>query len=116
MSQSVIFTSGVLILVESDTQNKWWKANPWQSKEFIKAMEFGTTKSMGYPNPITYSEIFSYNTFNYRFIIKNDWGPCYIHNMTTGKERRVLYYDIPFISESITQDDNNPTISKVTFI
>ena len=116
MSQSVTFSSGILILIESDTPNKWWKAKQWQSIEFIKAMEFGTMKTMGFPNPITYSKTFSYNTFDYRFIIKNDWGPCSIHNMTTGKERRVLYLDIGNTSNETYNVPNNPAISKVTFI
>ena len=67
---TTIFTNGYLILVEGDNSDKsiWYKAKEWQISEFMKAMEFGTMKSMGMPNKISYSIPFKYDTFNYRFI------------------------------------------------
>ena len=57
-------------------------------------MKFGTMKSMGYPNPLTESEIFSENGYNYQFEIHNDWGPCYIKNLDTNKKRQITYHSI----------------------
>ena len=93
---TTIFTNGYLILVEGDNSDKsiWYKAKEWQISEFMKAMEFGTMKSMGMPNKISYSMPFKYDTFNYRFIIENDWGPVYIHNMDSDKKRRIHYFEI----------------------
>ena len=103
------FTNGLLILVEGDTPNKteWFQAYEWQATEFIKVMRFGEMKSMGYPNIEELSKPFTYRTYEYRFIIKNDWGPCFLHNMTTGKQREVQYFQIGLESNSI---------SKTTFI
>ena len=78
---SKTFKSGYMIYVQTDkpTGDEWWKATKWQEEEFMKAMEFGTMKSMGAPNPITESEPFKCkeNGFNYKFIILNDWGPVF---------------------------------------
>ena len=97
MSTTPSFSNGILILVEGDKPNQmqWWIANKWQSSEFIKAMHFGTMKSMGgYPVPIEYTKPFTVNNFTYRFIIENEWGPCYLHNMTTNKKRRIKYINL----------------------
>ena len=32
--------------------------------------------------------------YGYRFIIENDWGPVYIHNMDSDKKRRIHYFEI----------------------
>ena len=91
---SLTFTDGLLILIEGDTKNQWWKAMKWQSEQFIEDMEFGTMKSMGFPNEIKYCKPFKHGNYLYRFIIKNDWGPCYIENMITKKRRRILYFSV----------------------
>jgi hypothetical protein len=94
MSKDKIFTDGLLILVESNEKNKWFLAKKWQSKKFIEVMRFGSMKSMGSPNPLTESEIFSHNGYNYQFEIHNDWGPCYINNISTNKKRQITYHNI----------------------
>lgn len=95
------FTNGLLILVEGDISERskdaktiWHTAFEWQAREFIKAMEFGTMKSMGIPNPLIYSNTFKNNGFSYRFNIHDDWNPVYIENLTTGKKRRIQYFYI----------------------
>lgn len=90
------FTDGILILIEGDLPDKteWYEAHQWQAEHFIQAMRFGTMKSMGYPTPKEKTHPFSYGVYKYQFIIYNDWGPCYIHNMTTGKQREVQYFEI----------------------
>ena len=81
---------GMQVFVEADISGYWWDAKSWQKREFIKAMKFGTMKSMGAPNPLTETEQFkcSENGFTYRFIIINDWGPVYIENMDTKKKEK----------------------------
>ena len=108
---SVSFSNGMLILVEGDKPNKtqWWKANGWQSTEFIKAMCFGTMKSMGgYHVPTEYTTPFEINNFTYRFIIENEWGPCYIENMTTTKKRQIIYTELGTYKDS----NHNIIVSK----
>ena len=90
---SLTFTEGLLILVEGDNNN-WYNARDWQAKEFIEAMKFGTMKSMGQPMPRTETEPFNKNGYRYQFIILNDWGPCFIKNINTGKEREIIYLRI----------------------
>ena len=51
-------------------------------------MEFGTMKSMCYPNPLVVSDMFTNEGYRYHFIIENDWGPCSIKNLDTGKIRK----------------------------
>ena len=34
---SVTFSSGIIVLVESDDKNEWWLAKDWQAQEFIKS-------------------------------------------------------------------------------
>ena len=107
----ISFSNGMLILVEGDKPNKtqWWKANVWQSSEFIKAMRFGTMKSMGgYPVPTEYTTPFEINNFTYRFIIENEWGPCYIENMTTTKKRQIIYTELGTYKDS----NHNIIVSK----
>ena len=88
------FTSGMLLLVEGDRKDTWYLAQDWQHEEFIKAMEFGTMKTMGAPNPQTFTEKFTKNSFNYRFEILNDWGPVYLINLDTNKKRQIKYFNI----------------------
>ena len=95
MSQNNVYPSGYLVLVEGD-KDEWYRAFEWQKKEFIKAMDFGTMKSMCYPNPITKSKPFKCeeNGFNYRFIIIDDWGPVFMENMDTKKKREIKYIQL----------------------
>jgi hypothetical protein len=90
---SLTFSEGLLILIEGDNNN-WYNARDWQAKEFIEAMKFGTMKSMGHPNPRTETDIFKIGRFKYQFIILNDWGPCYLKNIDTGKEREIKYLEL----------------------
>ena len=59
MSQNNVYPSGYLVFVEGDKE-EWFQAFEWQKNEFIKAMKFGTMKTMCYPNPITKSKPFKY--------------------------------------------------------
>jgi hypothetical protein len=90
----VVCTSGCLIFIKGDKPDEWFSALPWQQEKFMEVMRFGTTKSMCYPNPITLTKPFTKGSFNYRFKIINDWNPCYLMNMTTGKEREVKYFKL----------------------
>ena len=87
-------TSGLMILVEGDEPDEWFSAIEWQRRRFLEVMRFGTMKSMGQPNPKEETDIFKHGNFEYRFIIYDDWGPCFIKNMTTGKEREIIYKEI----------------------
>lgn len=93
---SETFKSGYMVFIQSDKLegDEWWKAKEWQKTEFMKAMEFGTMKSMCYPNPVTVTEPFKCeeNGFTYKFIILDDWGPVYLENIDTGKQREVKYF------------------------
>mgnify|MGYP004006334515 CR=1 FL=1 len=107
---SIAFSGGIIVLVESDNEKEWWLAKDWQAQEFIKAMEFGTMKSMGgYPVPIEYTTPFTVNTFTYRFIIENEWGPCYIENMNTTKKRQIIYTELG----KFTDSNHNTIISNI---
>ena len=103
------FTDGLIILVESDKKGEWWSALKWQQDEFIKAMRFGTMKSMCFPNPIEYSDKFKHDSMEYRVIIENDWGPCWIENLTTKKKRRIQYFELGNIYKK-TNFDNPPEV------
>ena len=96
--KSLTFSNGYLIFVEGDNPNglEWWLAKDWQKQEFMKAIQFGTMKSMGQPHPVTKSEPFRCmdNGFTYRFIILNDWEPVYLENMDTKKQREIKYIDL----------------------
>ena len=87
-------TEGLIILVKGDRRDEWFTAYDWQATEFIKAMEFGTMKSMGYPNPRTESKPFKHYGIQYKFIIIDDWGPCYLKNMDSGFEREIKYFEL----------------------
>ena len=53
-------------------------------------------KSMCYPNPVTESDPFKCdeNGFTYKFIILDDWGPVFLENIDTGKQREVKYFHL----------------------
>ena len=87
------FGNGYLVFVEGDN-NDWWNALSWQKEEFIKFMAFGTMKTMSIPNEITYSNTFKKNGFTYRFIVINDWGPVYLENINTKKQREFKYVEL----------------------
>ena len=92
----VTLTSGTVVFVEADEKNKWWLAEDWQTTRFLEAIQFGTMKSMGglYSEVEEITKEFKHNGFNYHFIIKNHWGPCYIKNLTTGKTRELQYFHL----------------------
>ena len=97
MPSTIRITEGMIILVESDTKREWWVAQDWQSERFIKAMEFGSMKSMGGgPIPSEKTDSFAYNGFTYHFILEFENGgpPCYIVNESTGKKREIKYFDL----------------------
>jgi hypothetical protein len=94
MSASFTFTEGLIVLIEGDKKGEWFTAYQWQFREFIKVMGFGTMKSMCYPTPIEHTPEFEKNGMIYRFIIENDWGPCFIENKSTGRIRKIQYFEL----------------------
>lgn len=86
-------SNGFLVLIRGDNDD-WYLALPWQGEYFLKEMKFGTMKSMGIPNPRVETDPFMKNGFNYRFIILNDWGPCYLENIDTGTQREIKYIEL----------------------
>jgi len=117
MSKNLSFTGGYIILVEGDKPNgsEWFIAKEWQQQAFMKAMEFGTMKSMGRPHPITKTTPFKCieNGFNYRFIIYNDWEPVYIENMETKKQREIKFIELT-LSNNNTSSSSYNSNSKVS--
>ena len=110
----VVFTSGYLIFVEGDEIGKWFPALHWQQEKFIEVMKFGTMKSMCMPNPITLTEPFTNGDFQYQFKIINDWKPCYLINMTTGKEREIKYIKLCLTeTDDPSQKVSDNTISQI---
>lgn len=110
----VEFTSGYLIFIQGDEPNQWYPALPWQQEKFMEVMKFGSMKSMGIPNPITLTEPFTNGSFEYQFKIINDWKPCYLINMTTGKEREVKYIKLCLSdTKDASQIVSDDTISQI---
>jgi len=109
----VVFTSGNLIIVEGNNPDEWLPALPWQGENFIKAINLGSMKSMGIPNPITLTEPFTNGDFQYQFKIINDWNPCYIINMTTGKVREIKYLPLFKTKDNSGQIVSDNTISQI---
>jgi len=109
----VVFTSGYLIIVEGNKSDEWNDALPWQEEKFMEAMDFGSMKSMGIPNPITLTEPFTNGDFQYQFKIINDWNPCYIINMTTGKVREIKYLPLFKTKDDSSQKVSDNTISQI---
>lgn len=109
------FTKGMLVLVQGDKKDYWFLAKDWQHEEFIKAMQFGTMKSMGAPNPQTLTDKFKKNGFNYRFEVINDWGPVYLINLDTNKKRQIRYFNIPKTNDTdeYNYEINKPKITKI---
>lgn len=106
----ITFTDGLVVLVEADRRGEWFNALPWQQKKFTEVMRFGTMKSMCYPNPIEYTPEFTHNGMKYRFIIENDWGPCWIENMSTKKKRKIVYFELGNIFKKRSSDPDNSEI------
>lgn len=96
-------TSGLLVWVEGDKKGEWYTANDWQYKKFVDAIEFGTMKTMGYPNPLVRTEPFKNGVYMYRFHIHNDWNPCFIENMTTKKIREIKYFQLGISAHSYNE-------------
>lgn len=90
---SITFSSGLLILIETQ-KDVWSIANTWQTREFLKAIKFGTPKSKRHHNKLTETEPFNIQGVNYQFIIHDDWGPCYIKNIKTQEKMEVTYHEI----------------------
>ena len=85
----------MIILIEGDCVDiPWYNAKKWQRDKFTEALQWGTMKSMGRPNPYELSPVFSHEGFRYRFIIYDDWNPCFIVNLTTGRIREVKYFSL----------------------
>ena len=93
-------TSGLIVWIEGDKKNEWYTAYDWQYKQFLNAIQFGTMKSMGYPNPLVKTKPFKNGIYMYRFHIHNDWNPCYIENMTTKKIREIKYFELGISAHS----------------
>ena len=87
-------TSGLLVWIQGDIKGEWYIALDWQYKHFVRAMKFGTMKSMGYPNPLVKTMPFTHGPYKYRFHIHDDWNPCFIENMTTKKVREIKYFEL----------------------
>lgn len=108
MSQ-ITFSDGTLILIEGNKNGKeWFPALPWQADRFIEAIQFGTMKTMGSTvNPRTETDPFVEGAYRYQFIILNDWGPCYLRNVTTGKEREIKYFHLNSSQEVLPYSEPN---------
>ena len=106
----ITFTNGLIVLVEADRKGEWFKALPWQQEKFIEVMKFGTMKSMGRPNPTEYTPQFKHNGMTYRFIIDDDWGPCWIENMTTKKKRKIVYFELGTMFKHGSFENSSPEI------
>jgi len=110
----VVFTSGYLIFIKGDKLDEWFSPLHWQEEKFMEVMGFGTMKSMCFPNPITLTEPFTNGDFQYQFKIINDWKPCYLINMTTGKEREIKYIKLCLSeTDDPSQKVSDNTISQI---
>ena len=95
MNLNTMFTDGILVFVEADKKGTWFMAKDWQKERFLEVMEFGTMKSMCYPNPHVETNTFTApNSGQYKFHIYNDWGPVYIENIHTKKKREIKYFEL----------------------
>jgi hypothetical protein len=93
--KDIIATEGILVFVEGNQVGEWFSAKDWQRKKFFEIMEFGTMKSMCFPNPHTETKVFTApNQGQYKFHIYNDWGPVYIENIHTKKRREIKYFEL----------------------
>ena len=85
----------MIVLIEGDCIDlPWYNAKKWQRDKFTEALQWGTMKSMGRPNPYELSPVFSQEGFRYRFVIYDDWNPCFLVNLTTGRIREVKYFSL----------------------
>ena len=106
------FTSGVVVFVEGDDKNTWYFAKQWQREKFFKMMRFGTTKSMGYPNPHEESEPFKGPFGMYKIHVHNDWGPVYLENLNTKRKREIRYIELPGNPAAQPRPPYAPTLAK----
>lgn len=111
-------TDGYLVMVEGNSRHgkEWFLALPWQAKRFVEVMRFGEMKSMGIPNPKDETKPFQENGYQYQFIILNDWGPCYLRNMDTGKEREIKYMELTLSKKPLPVKHTRPKPVKITFL
>ena len=64
---NIKMSDGIVVFVEADNVGEWFMAKDWQKKHFFEIMDFGSMKSMGYPNPYTESKIFTApNKYEYK--------------------------------------------------
>ena len=90
-----ISKDNMIVLIEGDCADiPWYNAKKWQRDKFTEALQWGTMKSMGRPNPYELSPVFSQDGFRYRFIIYDDWNPCFLVNLTTSTIREVKYFSL----------------------
>ena len=90
-----ITSKNLVVYIEGDKKSMpWYLALDWQREEFMKALQWGTMKSMGAPNDYEISKEFEKNGFKYKFVIFNDWNPCFLINLTTKKIREVKYLEM----------------------
>ena len=52
-------------------------------------MRFGTMKYMGHPSHEE-PELFIAQGYKYKYHVYNDWNPCILENLDTGKELFVI--------------------------
>ena len=110
---NIKLSDGIVVFVEANNSGEWFMAKDWQKEKFIEIMEFGTMKTMGYPNPYTESQIFiAPNKYEYKFHIYNDWGPVYIENINTKKKREIKYFEL-FKNDSKTNPNFEYKLSNI---
>lgn len=107
---SLSFTDGIVVFIESDKAGEWWLAKTWQKTNFMKAMQFGTMKSMGGYIATETTKPFNNGPYTYSFIIEEGWGPIYLENQTTGKKREVRYHHLQKTQKAfcdMTEEEKN---------
>ena len=91
---SMRFSDGIIVFVKGDNESEWFLAKEWQKERFIKFMRFGTMKSMGHPSSHEESESFTVQGYKYKYHVYNDWNPCVLENLDTGKKRTIRYFEL----------------------
>ncbi len=110
---SIRFSDGIIVFVEGDKKDEWFLAKSWQKKQFVKFMRFGTMKSMGHPGIHEESEPFTEESYNYKYHVYNDWNPCVLENLDTGKKRTVRYFEL---YNNIKSNNYTNKLSRITYV